>query len=516
MKFEKDLFISYAHLDNKPLTAEQQGWITRFHESLEAMLSMRMGGKAVIWRDEKLRGSDVIADEIIAQFPLTALLVSILTPRYLNSEWCTREVNEFCKCAKQSGGVIVGNKARIIKVIKTPIGTEKELPDVMKELPDVMQDLKGYDFFTFEEEAPLELDPVYGEKFAHDFNRKIGILAFDLAEQLKKLKTENDTSKRESETRTPDMAGGPAEESPGKPIVYLAECSIDRREAREILEGDLKRHGYKVLPDQPMPREEEEYVATVKRLLDQCALSIHLVGELYGAVPDGHSQKSVVELQNEIAIKKSKSDDLKRLIWLPAGTGSEWESQKNLIEALHRDAEAQYGADLITGDFEELKSAVHAALKRSEGPTSPPPPSSSSPLIFIVCDQKDRKATIPVRRFFKDKGFEVDIPAFKGDAKAVREANQRLLKSCDAVLLFYGAGDEAWKRTIDNDLKKVMGYRAGKPLKVSYTYLAGPKTIDKEEMIAMEEPNLIDGVEGFSEPLMESFIQAIASKGAAS
>jgi hypothetical protein len=45
MRFEKDLFISYAHIDNEPLTPEQKGWITRFHASLEALLSMRMGGK---------------------------------------------------------------------------------------------------------------------------------------------------------------------------------------------------------------------------------------------------------------------------------------------------------------------------------------------------------------------------------------------------------------------------------------------------------------------------------------
>ncbi len=94
--FNKDLFISYAHIDNKPLTPGQQGWISRFHASLEALLSMRLGHTAKIWRDDKLQGNDVFADEIISQFTQTAVLVSILTPRYLNSDWCTREAREFC------------------------------------------------------------------------------------------------------------------------------------------------------------------------------------------------------------------------------------------------------------------------------------------------------------------------------------------------------------------------------------------------------------------------------------
>ena len=95
MRFAKHLFISYAHIDNQPITPEQQGWITRFHASLEALLSMRMGGKAQIWRDEKLQGNDIFADEILDQFAQTAVLVSVLTPRYLNSEWCNKEVAEF-------------------------------------------------------------------------------------------------------------------------------------------------------------------------------------------------------------------------------------------------------------------------------------------------------------------------------------------------------------------------------------------------------------------------------------
>ena len=67
---------------------------------------------AEIWRDGKLRGNDIFAREIVEQFPHTALLVLVLTPRYLNSEWCTRG-QEFCKSAQHTGGLVVENKARI-------------------------------------------------------------------------------------------------------------------------------------------------------------------------------------------------------------------------------------------------------------------------------------------------------------------------------------------------------------------------------------------------------------------
>ena len=175
MEFQRHLFISYAHIDNVPLTERQQGWITRFHSTLSAMLNMRMGRKAEIWRDSKLHGNDIFADEIVQQFPGTALLISVLTPRYAESEWCTREVKEFCKSAEATGGLVVDNKARVLKVIKMPVDNESSLPPVMKEA-------LGYPFYEYDEQqVPLELDPAYGEEFTRKYNLKLAKLAYDIA-----------------------------------------------------------------------------------------------------------------------------------------------------------------------------------------------------------------------------------------------------------------------------------------------------------------------------------------------
>jgi hypothetical protein len=500
MRFEKHLFISYAHIDNEPLTPEQKGWITRFHASLEALLSMRMGGKALIWRDNKLQGNDVFADEIVAQFSQTAVLVSVLTPRYLNSDWCNKEVAEFCKRAEESGGMVVENKARIFKVLKAPVDTQDSLPAVVK-------DVLGYEFFAIEDGTPLELDSAYGEKFAQDYNRKVGKLAWDISQLLKKLETGTAPNTHNKQ-------------DPPKPTVYLAECSYDRKQAREILEGELKRHGYTVLPDQELPRDEEDYVAAVERLLKCCQLAIHLIGETYGGVPDGPSQKSKVVLQNELAARRSRSDQLKRVIWVPEGTQSKQVQQQAFIDALHQDAEAQIGADLITADIEGLKTAIHAILTKLEKPEPQLPAEQAAAadqakLIYLICNEKDRKATIPVRKFCRGLGFEVAIPAFEGDATAVRESHQQLLTNCDAVILFYGAGDEAWKRTITNDLKKMASSRRSKPLLACYTYLADPRTSNKEDLIDMEEPNLINGFGDFSDAMMSAFVEAMNPSGAA-
>jgi hypothetical protein len=491
MSFERHLFISYAHIDNQPLTPGQQGWISQFHASLEAMLSMRMGRRAEIWRDQKLQGNDVFADEIVQQFPKTAVLLSVLTPRYVESDWCTREIKEFCKAAEQSGGLTLDNKARVIKVIKTPVETKGLLPPLL-------QQMLGYEFYTFVDEAPLELDPAFGPEMAQKYNLKLAKLAWDISRLLKKMNA---------------AAESAALPSSAKPVVYLAECSYDRREFREALEADLHLQGYQVLPDQPLPRDEAEYVTEVTRLLQRCKLSIHLVGSGMGAAPDGPSQKSVVVLQNELAVQRSKSNGLKRVIWLPEGTRSGHTEQQRFIDALQQDAQAQFGADLVTADSESFKGAVRAALQSLEKPeparTERNGYSTGTMLLYLICDERDRQATIPLRKFLRGAGFDVKIPLFEGDAATVRQANQDLLTQCDAVLTFYGAGGEAWKRTVDNDLKRMKAYRGEKPVPPAFVFLAEPATADKNDLIDLEEPNLINGLQGVTAAGMEPFLSSV-------
>ena len=500
MSFEKQVFISYAHIDNEPLSEKQQGWITRFHTSLAAMLSMRIGRKADIWRDSKLSGNDIFADEILQQFPKTALLISVVTPRYVESEWCTREVREFCKSAEATGGVLVDNKSRVLKVIKTPGGDENPLPQAM-------QLALGYPFYIFDEQqTPLELDPAYGEEFTQKYNLKLAKLAFDVAQLIKRLDTAPVAS-----------ATDHASPAVSKPAIYLADCSIDRREDREAINADLRLHGYPILAEIQLPMDEETFLAELEKIVSRSKLSIHIVGAKYGIVPDGKSEKSLVVLENELAIQHSRKSGLKRIIWIPSGTHSESARQQQFIDLLVRDPEAQYGADLITGDLEDLKAAIHTALKKIELAETPTPPKAATEegtkLVYVICDERDRKATIPLRKFLKTQGFESKIPAFEGDAATLRQSNQDLLGSCDAVLIFYGAGDESWKGSVDSELRKAAGYRATKSPPPTFTYLCEPPTEDKQELIELEEPRLIDGLGGFSEARLADFVAAVSGKG---
>ncbi len=109
-------------------------------------------------------------------------------------------------------------------------------------------------------------------------------------------------------------------------------------------------------------------------------------------------------------------------------------------------------------------------------------------------------------------GLDVKLPVFTGDTTAVREANETLMKSCDIVLLYYGKGPETWKLSMESELEKMNAYRGDNPLQAAFTYLAEPATDHKQFMILTEEPNLINGLEGFSEAEMDAFVQALTPR----
>jgi hypothetical protein len=492
--FENRLFISFAHDDNEPFMSGQEGFVNRLHKSLEVILKTRGFRDVRIWMDRgDLKGNDVLAEELDGQVSNAAVLISVISPAYMTSDWCKRELTEFCEAAEKTSGLLFGNKSRVFKIVKLP-------PDNEEGLPPVMKGMLGYRFFTMgEDETPRELDPVYGPESAQQYAIRVTTLAGDIAQLIKLLSAHSADA-----APTPDSR-------PAKPAVYLAECAYDRWNDRESLAAELKMRGYPVLPQSQLPRDEARYIAEVSRLLGGCRLSIHLVGSGYGLVPDGPGQKSVVMIQNDLAIERSRSAGLQRIIWLPEGTKSSQPPQQSFIDALLGDASVQFGADLITGNFESLKETVRTALQKLDAPEPPKPadrPVASPKLICIICDGRDREATIPLRRFLQANGLDSQIPVFEGDSATVRRANQESLVECDAAIVFYGAGDEAWKRTIDSELRKIKGYRPDKPMAPIYFYLSSPETTDKKEVLELEA-NVIDGLHGFSEAAMHPLLQML-------
>ena len=490
MNFEADAFISYAHLDNVELIEGGKGWVTNLHRALEVRLAQLLGKQPQVWRDPKLSGNDVFADALVERLRRVAALVSVVSPRYIKSEWTRKELAEFWKAAEQQGGVRFREKARIFKVLKTPVPPEAHPPE--------LQPLLGYEFFKVDPDSGRvhELDEVFGAEAQRDFWLRLDDLANDICCMLEML----EASETPGGVRTGVENG----------TIFLAETTSDLREQREAVKRDLQQHNYTVLPTRALPLVDSELKAAVREDLAQCRMSIHLMGKSYSFVPEA-SAESLLEIQNELAIERGKQGgDFSRLLWIPPALQIEDERQRKVVEKLRLDPRIQSGADLLETPFEDLRTVVQDRLKRNVKPAPEVrvPACAGCPQLFVIYDQRDTSEASSWADFLFEQGMEVIRPVFEGDEAEVREYHEENLRSCDGALILWGAGSECWLRRKLRELQKSPGYGRTKASAVVGIVLIPPKTPEKESF-RTHEALIISQLGALSPDALQPFISRL-------
>jgi len=509
--FEYDIFISYAHIDNKTRTKDQEGWIARLHQDLDLRLNQLLGEKPKIWRDNRLGGSDYFNEVILNALVKTAILVSVLSPRYVKSEWCIKEGEEFINAAEQNIGFRINNKARILKVIKTPLLIGDHIDKELKSLDNLDEELKSrgekfcaeirqllsYEFF--------EVDPVTGHprefmdfsgKFEREYWEKLEDLAYEIRQLLEILKTQQ-----------PPPASGVT--------VYLAETTSDLRAERDQIRRELLTRGHTVLPDRPLPLFGPELENLVRENLERCNLSIHLIGGHYGILPE-NANRSIVELQNVLSIERSRQvPNFSRLIWLPIHLLAKDERQKAFVTNLQDNPGLQRGDDLLQTTLEDLKTTIQDKLKsiqnQSEGSNSEGEDDGIT-RVYLICAQRDLDDTVPLDNYLYDQGFEVLLPLFEGDEADVTGKHQENLRICDAVLIYYGHANEAWLWRKVSDLRKASGYGRSTPIPVKAVYVTSPEDRHKARYRSREVDAVIKNFGEFSPDDLRPFLSKLAEQ----
>ena len=66
--------------------------------------------------------------------------------------------------------------------------------------------------------------------------------------------------------------------------------------------------------------------------------------------------------------------------------------------------------------------------------------------IYLICDERDLDQIQPLDDYLFAQGFEVILPLFEPDETQARLDHEDNLRLCDAVLIYYGQGNELWQR----------------------------------------------------------------------
>jgi len=489
-----DIVITYANLDDQPVMSGRKGWVSQLQQNLQIRVAQLSGKQVAVVKQPDASESADFESSVLEQMPQAKTVVSVLSPPFARSNGCHRIVDTFWKSVRDTGQFEIGNRSRLLNVIKTPVDVDLIPPD----LRTLYTGLVPYEFFERDPASGRlrEFDETFGDTAIQRFHERVYDVAYDISQVLKYLgDAPHSSDKRTENPKT----------------IFLAATTSDLEPQRDQLRRELIELGHVVLPKQPLPLVASELIAVVKSCLEQADMAIHFVGEHYGLVPEA-TELSIVALQNQVAALYCGSSSLRRLIWIPKGLEPKDERQASFLRQLESEPRAVTGAELIADTLENLKVLLRSRWEREKAQSEKPPPlraTEGAPRVYLICDQQDEAAVEPVEDFFYAEGIEISLPGFEAEESEVQQIHIQNLRDCDAALIYYGAAGMHWVDFKIRDLQKAAGYRDSQPIPMSAVYVAPPFNHRKERFKSVSVDVVRQSGESFDPALLESFVHSL-------
>ena len=150
---------------------------------------------------------------------------------------------------------------------------------------------------------------------------------------------------------------------------------------------------------------------------------------------------------------------------MPADLVVQEQTQKDFLGRLEREIGGSAdGFHFLKTSLEELKTIVIKQLDDQVPKGAPKTAASSGRIhVYLICERTDHDTVEPLMTFLRQLGYVVDLPLLTGDPSDIRTDHQETLAECDAVLIYHGAGSEAWLREKIRDCRKIFGWGRQKP-----------------------------------------------------
>ncbi|MEO7991841.1 MAG: hypothetical protein ABI663_19965 [Chryseolinea sp.] len=478
MVFEIDVLIAFADRDNEPTSKNEPGWVSQFKKFLELMLTQVLGQKPNV-----LIKADY--DSIVSpKLDNVGVFVAILSKDFIESGKCLDHVESFYKAVESTSK----KKNRAFKVFKTPLSVQEQ--------PPRLRDSIGYDMYQLDPDSgeTKEYTDYFSTEAERQYWMKMVDLAYDIYEALLYLKD--------------DAASAEVKNIYKRKTIYLAETGHDLSVQRNIIKRELQRHGYQVLPNHTLPGNASDLERTVRKELDESALSIHLIGSAYGEIPEG-SDRSVVDIQNKLAAEKSlqakeRKEEFGRLVWISPNLTHASEKQKAFIENIKRDAEVQEGADILQTSLEDFKNIMREELV--DAGEKKPVDEGGGHTIYMMHDKVDRIAVRPLIDVMEKSGFNVLIPDYEGELLELRQKHINNLKNLDGAIIYKGNVNEQWVRMKALDLLKAPGFGRKKPILAKAIFTTPGSSLNNESFRS-QNLRVIEGDAAASIESLKSFLK---------
>ena len=432
--YQHDVFVSYAHIDNEPLVGAPEGWVSTLVRNLETVLRQKLGDRdhrLDVWMDHELTGNRPFSGDIQAALERTAILLVILSPGYLSSDWCRKERDTFRRLVSSRAHA----GSRVFVVHRDHIDRQR--------LPTEFDGLLGYRFWV--EDGPARTPRTLGVPIPTpaelEYYSRVNQLALEVADELRRV-----------------AEGGAPPPAAAQPTVFLAEVTDDIEPRREEVRRYLAQLGFEVLPARDYPRgEARAFEEAVAADLARSRLFVQLLSGVVGRKP-AIAPKGFPVRQYELACAAG----------VPVLQWRAREATPDTVE--DADQRAILLQDTVRAcGIEEFKQAIIDEARREPAPAKMP---RGEVLLFVDSEDADRELARRVGDYLLANGIGFSEALRAGSPEEIRKDLERSLEECDGLMLVYGSASPSWIRSRLRQCRKMVGQRAEPP--VALAVLEGP------------------------------------------
>ena len=450
-----DTFLSYAYVDDLPVAESQQagGWVSTFYETLAREVRQRLGRTDVaLWKDDELAYDQSLTRQLIEKVQSAAVLIVMLSPGYIRSEWCGRERQWFMQAVRSCGN------ARVFVVAKEWIAPA--------DVPAELRDYKRFPFCTGDERDCITFGyprpNLADERSRAAFYDNIIKLSREIAAALKKAQA---SPAPPPPLSPPPQPGGndhperrlvqPPRLAPAR-RVFLAETTDDLEGERDMVRAFLDQHGIDVLPAAGVyyPTAPDGFRAAVEQDLQGASVFVQLLGGIPGRRPTTLPQ-GYPWLQWKLAKSHAATGRLLPILqWCSLALDISAVKDEPVMAFLRTDTVRQ--ESLV--DFQR---SILAALEppKNDAPQSNRAiePDERPKLVCVNVDSSDRMLAEQIQSILRRERIEFISVLFGGSAPDNRELLENGLKECDGLIVIYGEAKDSW---VDRQLLECRKSRA--------------------------------------------------------
>jgi hypothetical protein len=481
-----DLFISYSHVDDAVFDDEPAGWVTRLVRNVEKLLAMKLGRRESfeLWMDGRLTGNEPVTESIEGTIREAAVFVLILSPGYLASIWCARELEAFRAevCRR------LGDDSRVFVV---------EFGEV--ERPAELARPRGYRFWQKDSVTNHVAQLGFPKLMPGDeaqYYRLITELASDIERELKAQRA-----------RASSIGSGAAvRPRVATATVYLADVTEDLEDMRDGVKSYLNQAGFGILPGVNYPDDLDGYTSAIDADLVRSTIFVQLLSELPGRkVGVDGPRRAALRLERA----SNRNPPIPILLWRSRDLDWRRVTNEQHTKILKGEPVAGRAIEVMEVDIEEFKAAIKGRLTK---PAAVPPerPPDRDYFLFINADVPDDDLSSELVRFIDASWSWVGYfpPRREGDPEEARAYLEQNLKDSDALLVIFGAAGPEWVTAQLQKARQIAAVRDRGPLKVAV--YEGPPEQNKDKPIA-KLPRMVrlNGRHGLNQVELGRFIESL-------